>query len=83
VLRDGDVHFEHEPLAQFRVTQSSWSFNVRSTQARDVHETYARGTKDRSLTVSRRHRVSGVLFAYARQLLRSVFYLRVRKSTMP
>jgi cellulose synthase/poly-beta-1,6-N-acetylglucosamine synthase-like glycosyltransferase len=82
VLRDGDVHFEHEPLAQFRVTRSSWSFNVRSTQARDVLETYARGTKERSLTVSGRHRVSGVLFAYARQLLRSIIYLRVRKSTM-
>jgi len=80
VLRDGDVHFEHEPLAQFRVTQGSWSFSVRSTQARDVRETYARGTIDRSPTISRRHRASGALFSYVRQVLRSLFYLRVKKS---
>lgn len=78
VLRNGDVYFEHEPLAQFRVTQGSWSFSVRSTQARDVRETYARGTIDRSLNVTWRHRATGALFAYGRQFLRSLFYLRVR-----
>ena len=81
VLRDGDVYFEHEPLAQFRVTQGSWSFKVRSTQARDVLATYAEGTKSRSLRVSWRHRASGAIAAYGRQILRSLFYLRVRWSS--
>lgn len=80
VLRQGDVYFDHKPLAQFRVTQSSWSFKVRSTQARDVHAVYRSANVEFPLHVSRRHQLSGILFAFCRQFLRSSFYLRVRGS---
>jgi len=79
VLRHGDVYFDHEPLSQFRVTKSSWSFNVQSTQGRDVCAAYARVRVEYPLNVSWRQRMSGAFFAYGRQLLRSLFYLRVRK----
>lgn len=81
VLREGDVYFDCEPLAQFRVTHSSWSFNVRSTQARDVCAVYSRARAESPLNPSWRARASGVLFAYGRQFLRALFYLRVRKVT--
>lgn len=80
VLREGDVYFDREPLAQFRVTQNSWSFKVRSTQARDLRAVYASANVEIPLEVSWRRQLSGAIFAYGRQFLRSLFYRSVRGS---
>lgn len=77
VLKGGSVYLDRTVLAQFRVTESSWSFSVRSAQARDVITTYSTAIAHRDVAVTRRARLSGVLYAYGRQLLRNVIYLRV------
>jgi len=77
VLEGGSVYLDRTVLAQFRVTESSWSFSVRSAQARDVITTYSTAIAHRDVAVTRRARFSGVLYAYGRQLLRNVIYLRV------
>lgn len=79
VLQQSNVYLDRRVLAQFRVVESSWSFQIRSSQARDVIRTYREIASKQNLSVSPLAHCTGTLTANIRQILRSLMYLRVAR----
>ena len=79
VLQQSNVYLDRRVLAQFRVVESSWSVQIRSSQARDVIRTYREIASKQNLSVSPLAHSTGIFTANIRQILRSLVYLRVAR----
>lgn len=79
VLQQSNVYLDRRVLAQFRVVESSWSFQIRSSQARDLIRTYREIASKQNLSMSPWARGTGTFTANLRQMLRSLMYLRVAR----
>ena len=77
VLQNGSVLLDEEVLAQFRVTRQSWSYQTKSSQARDVVKTFHNAVSRGEITAGSSRKIVGAMSAYGRQVLRKWFYLRI------
>lgn len=77
VLQNGSVFLDEEVLAQFRVTRQSWSYRSKSSQARDVITTFNGAVRRGDIDAGLPREIVGAISAYARQILRTWFYLRI------
>jgi len=81
VLQDGDVYLDNEVVAKYRITNKTWSFDVRESQAHDVCRAFSRSLELGLVDASKPRLYIGRCLARVRQLLRSVVYWRLRLSS--